>query len=82
MKAISKLSKSPSTDMLFMGNGKRIKHILQSLVNDAHIMVYHIKTEIGITTDDSYGAINFLYKFGYYSDLFYLQLSKIKGSEK
>lgn len=78
MKAILKLSKSPSTDMLFMGNGKRIEHILQSLVNDAHIMVYHIKTEISITTDDRYTAINFLYKFGY-SGLFYLQLGKIKG---
>lgn len=79
MKAIPKLSKSPSTDMLFMGNGKRVKHILQSLVNDVHIILCHIKTEITMTTDDSHDAINFLYKFGYYSDLFYLQLSKIKG---
>lgn len=79
MKAIPKLSKSPSTDMLFMGNGIRIEHILQSLVNDAHMMIYHIKTEIIMTTDDMHDAINFLHRFGYYSDLFYLQLSKIKG---
>lgn len=78
MKAISKLSKSPPTDILFMGNGKRIEHILQSLVNDMHIMVYHIKTEINMTTDDRYDAINFLYRLGYYSGLFYLQLGDIK----
>lgn len=58
----------------FMGNGKRIEHVLRALLNDCLLVVSHIKDKRSLGSHSTYELINFMVDCGY-NDVFVLQVN-------
>lgn len=57
----------------YMGNGKRIEHVLRALLNDCWLIVSHIKDKRSLGSYSTYELINFMLDTGY-NDVFILRV--------
>lgn len=64
----------------FMGNGLHIKNVLESLISDSIIYVYHIKSQQHYSCSSSFEILDFMLEQGF-ADVFILRIEPVGEKE-